>query len=102
MKMLREAMLITWAGFGVIIDNEVETQENYTIYISVPKSSYNKDVHGKEMSGNFLAKRFKEILTEMGIKRLTVKYKIRDEIWTEAKKQEAELNMKKQIFGSQY
>lgn len=102
MKMLREAILITWAGFGLIIDKEIENQENYIIYVSVPKSSFHKDAYGEEMSGDFLAKRFKEILIEMGVKRLTVKYKIRDEIWTETKKQEAELNMRKKLFGSQY
>ena len=100
--MLGEVMMITWAGFGVIIDNTEETQESLTIYISVPSSSYQKNEKGEEMSGKFLAKRFKETMIDMGVKRLTVKCKIRDEIWTEVKKQEAELNMKKQIFGSQY
>ena len=102
MKMLREAMLITWAGLGIIIDNEIENQENYTIYISVPKSSYDRNVNGEEMSGAFLAKRIKETLAEMGVKRLTVKYKVRDEVWTETKRQEAELNMRKKLFSSQY
>ena len=102
MKMLGETMLITWAGFGLFITKTDETQENLTIYISVPRTSYERNAYNEEMSGRFLAKRFKEAMNDMGLKRLTVKYKIRDEIWTKEKRVEAELNMKKKIFGSQY
>lgn len=102
MRLLGEAMYITWRGMGVIIDNFIETEENVSIYISVPKSSYRKNVTGIEMSGEFLAKRFKESLTEMGIKKLTVAFKIRNENWTKEKEEEATLKARKEIFGSQY
>lgn len=102
MRLLGEAMYITWRGMGVIIDNFIETEENVSIYISVPKSSYRKNATGIEMSGEFLAKRFKESLTEMGIKRLAVAFKIRNENWTKEKEEEAILKARKEIFGSQY
>ena len=58
---------------------------------------------GEEMSGMTLAKRFKTTLVEMGVKRLTVKSRIRiGEVWTKELSDEAELNMRKQLFGSQY
>ena len=50
-----------------------------------------------------LAKRYKEMLIDMGIKRLTVKAKIRSgEHWTKEMGQEAELNVRKILYGSQY
>ena len=55
------------------------------------------------MSGMRLAKRYKEMLIDMGVKRLTVKAKIRPgEHWTKEMGKEAELNMRKMIYGSQY
>ena len=101
-NMIGQAMYIAWRGMGVVIDNIKETCEDLTIYISVPKSSYHRNVNDIEMSGAFLAKRFKETLTEMGVKRLTVKYKIRDEAWTENKRLDAEEKAKKELFKSQW
>ena len=55
------------------------------------------------MSGMTLAKRFKTTMTEMGIKRLTVKSRIRTgESWTKEMSDAAELEMRKTIYGSQY
>ena len=57
----------------------------------------------KEMCGMRLAKRYKEMLIDMGIKRLTVKAKIRfGEHWTKEMGKDTELNMRKMIYGSQY
>lgn len=103
MRMIGEAMLITWYGFGLTIDKELESQEELLLYVSVPEKSYKYDVHNNEMSGDYLAKRFKEILTEMGVKRLKVKYRIRmGEYWTKDMGDSAMLMMKKKLFGSQY
>lgn len=96
-------MMITWSGMGVRIDNQIETQESLAIYISVPEFSDRKNVRNEEMSGIRLAKRFKETLMDMGIKRLTVKVKIRSgEYWTKEMGKEAETNMRKILYGSQY
>lgn len=101
-NVIGEAMYITWCGFGIIIDNIIETYDSLTIYISVPKTSNHIDANDNEMSGAFLAKRIKQTLTEMGVKRLTVKYKIRDEVWSEEKRLAAEAQAKKELFRSQW
>lgn len=81
---LGEVMMMTWAKMGLKIENQIETQESLTIYISVPEFSDEKNIHNEEMSGMRLAKRFKETLIDIGIKRFTVKAKIRfGEHWTE-------------------
>lgn len=100
---LGEAMMLTWAKMGLKIENQIETQESLTIYISVPEFSDERNVRNEEMCGMRLAKRYKEMLIDMGIKRLTVKAKIRfGEHWTKEMGKDAELNMRKMIYGSQY
>jgi len=51
-----------------------------------------------------LAKRYKEMLiADMGVKRLTVKAKIRSgEHWTKEMGQDAQLKARKMLYGSQY
>lgn len=50
-----------------------------------------------------MARRYKEALMDMGVKRLTVKAKIRSgEHWTKEMGKDAELNMRKRLYGSQY
>lgn len=70
MSVIGNAMAITWAGFGLRIEKTTETQDMLEVYISVPESSFHRNVDGDEMSGVTLAKRFKTTLTEMGVKRL--------------------------------
>lgn len=100
---LGEAMMMSMAKMGLRIENETETQESITIYVSVPEFSDEKNIRNEEMAGMRLAKRYKEMLIDMGIKRLTVKAKIRSgEHWTKEMGKEAELNMRKMLYGSQY
>ena len=100
---LGEVIMMTWAKMGLKIENQIETQESLTIYISVPEFSNERNVRNEEMSGMRLAKRYKEMLTEMGVKRLTVKAKIRSgEHWTKEMGQDAELKARKMLYGSQY
>ena len=55
------------------------------------------------MAGKVLARRFKEIMLDRGVKRLTVKSRIRiGDIWTAEKSKDAALKMKKTLYGSQY
>lgn len=100
---LGEAMVMAMAGMGLKIENEIETQDSLTLYVSVPEYSYERNIHNEEMAGMRLAKRYKEMLIDMGVKRLTVKAKIRSgEHWTKEMGKEAELNMRKMLYGSQY
>lgn len=95
--------MIVWAELGLIIDNIIEEHESLTVYISVPEDGYSKAAHGETMAGKFLAKRFKDTMVGLGVKRLTVKSKIRSgDIWTEQKAKDAELKMRKMLYGSQY
>lgn len=103
MSGIGEAMMITWAGFGLRIEGQNESDESLEIYISVPESSYHFNKNQEEMAGMLLAKRFKQVLTEMGVKRLTVKVRVRrGERWTKEMQEDAELNMRKELYGSQY
>lgn len=100
---LGEVMMMTWAKMGLKIENQVETQESLIIYISVPEFSNERNVRNEEMSGMRLAKRFKDTFIDMGVKRLTVKAKIRSgEHWTKEMGQDAELKARKMLYGSQY
>lgn len=100
---LSEVMMMTWAKMGLQIENQIETQESLTIYISVPEFSDERNIRNEEMSGIRLAKRFKDTFIDMDVKRLTVKAKIRSgEHWTKEMVKEAELNMRKRLYGSQY
>lgn len=102
MSGIGEGIMVAWAGFGLKIESQTETQENLTIWISVPSQSFEHNSDGVEMAGMFLARRFKKTLTEMGVKNLTVKAKVRNEFWTKEMADDAMLNMKKTILGSQY
>ena len=102
-SIIGESMMIVWAELGLTIDHVVEEQEQLTIFISVPENGYRKHSSGETMAGKFLAKRFKDAMMDLGVKRLTIKSKIRSgDIWTEEKARAAELKMRKQLFGSQY
>lgn len=56
---LSEVMMMTWAKMGLKIENQIETQESLTIYISVPEFSDERNVRNEEMSEMRLAKRYK-------------------------------------------
>lgn len=100
--MFGEVMYITWRGLGIEICNIKETVDSLTLYVSVPKDTDHLNVHGEKMAGAFLAKRLKETLTEMGVKRLSVKYKIRDEVWDNNKRKLAEIAARQELYGSQW
>ena len=103
MNAIGTAMMITWAALGVTIDRDNETAEGIEVYISVPEHSYNRNQAGEEMAGDILAARFKSTLTELGVKRLTVRYRIRTgERWTEEMRTQAELAAQRTLLGSQH
>lgn len=98
-----EAMMISWAGYGIRIERQNETFDALEIYISVPEHSFHLNAYQEEMAGKLLAKRFKEVIQDMGIKRLIVRFRIRQgEYWTKEMADTAELDMRKSIYGSQF
>lgn len=101
-KGLGESIYIAWMSFGIVIEKVNESVDSLEIFISVPKSSYLNDVHGNEMAGDHLAKRFNDKMKGIGVKRLTVRYRVRDEYWTEQMYKDAEIKAKQTIYGSQW
>lgn len=102
MKGLGEAIYIVWMSFGIVIEKINESVDSLELFISVPKSSYRNDVHGNEMAGDHLAKRFKDKMKAIGVKRLTVRYRIRNEYWTEQMYKDAEIKARQMIYRSQW
>ena len=101
-KVLGESIYIVWMSFGIVIEKVNESVDSLEIFISVPKSSYRNDVHGNEMAGDHLAKRFQDKMRGIGVKRLTVRYRVRDEYWTEQMYKDAEIKARQMIYGSQW
>ena len=94
---------IVWREFGLEIEKEKESIEGLEVYISVPEDSYKVNAHGEKMCGMFLAKRFKQVLVKMGVKRLTVRARIRiGEKWTPEKAEQANIKARQEMFGSQW
>ena len=96
-SMLSKAMLITWAGLGIEIDRLDDSPDGIICYISVPRSTTHLNAYSEQMAGQHLAKRFKQALTEMGIKFSVCKFKVREEDWDDNKKYIAEEAVKKQL-----
>ncbi len=94
---------IVWREFGLIIEKEKESVDGLEVYISVPGDTYKTDTHGEKMCGMFLAKRFKQVLVEEGVKRLTVRVRVRTgEKWTPDMAEQANIKAKQEMFGSQW
>lgn len=94
---------IVWREFGLIIEKEKESVDGLEVYISVPGDTYKTDAHGEKMCGMFLAKRFKQVLVEEGVKRLTVRVRVRTgEKWTPDMAEQANIKAKQEMFGSQW
>lgn len=94
---------IVWREFGLVIEREKESIEGLDIYISVPEDSYKVNAHGEKMCGMFLAKRFKQVLVEQGVKRLTVRARVRaGEEWTPEMAEQANIKARQEMFGSQW
>jgi RNA polymerase subunit RPABC4/transcription elongation factor Spt4 len=52
MSAIGETVMISWVGFGVIIEHEKETEDRLEISISVPEHSYAYSNDGSEIQNN--------------------------------------------------
>ena len=94
---------IVWREFGLAIEKKKESIEGLEVYISVPEDSYKINARGEKMCGMRLAKRFKQVLVEQGVKRLTVRARVRaGEEWTPDMAKQANIKARQEIFGSQW
>lgn len=92
---MSKGIMIAFAGFGVKIEHLEETENQLSVKISVPETSYELDSRGNEMSGMLLVKRIKQKLLELGVRNLVIEGHIRyGEHWTKEDRKNAEENMK--------
>ena len=71
-------------SMGVVLEDTEFADGKFTVYITVPSDTYNVSATGEKMSGAYLAKRVQDTLNNAKVPAI-VKYKIRDEVWTEEK-----------------
>ena len=83
--MMGQAMLITYAEMGVVIDKFDDTDAGVILLFTVPKTSYHIDAKGEQMAGKHLASRVKHTLEDLGMVFSDIRYHIRDEHWTKDK-----------------
>lgn len=98
-NIIGQAWYISLWGMGIKIDDIKEDDVNFTLYVTVPSSSDDRDTDGKMMAGDHLAKVVQTRFPFMTGKKLLIRYKIRNEHWTAAKRRDAELMAKRIIFG---
>lgn len=87
--MMGQAILITYAEMGVMIDKFDDVNEGAILLFTVPKTSYHIDAKGEQMAGKHLASRVKHTLEDFGVVFADIRYHIRDEHWDVAKAQAA-------------
>ena len=100
-RLMGKAMLIAWAQMGIEIVDIKENDDKLVFYITVPKDTIatrSISTNGNKMAGEYLAKRIKETTSAiLGTENFSVKYKVRDEIWDDAKIDVAEKRVKKEL-----
>ena len=90
-------MLITFAGMGIVVDHFANTDAGVELLFTVPRTSYEKDVEGKEMAGKHLASRVKHSLERFGVVFSDIRYHIREDAWTPEKREMAERMARKDM-----
>ena len=99
--LIGQAVVITWAGYGVVIDNIVEENNKLTVYISVPKDTIatrSTSATGEKMCGAYLANRLQTTLNGITRKTNVIMFKVRDEVWDDRKSREAEERVKAMVM----
>ena len=100
-SLIAKSVVIAWARYGVIIDNIIEDNGRLTIYMSVPKDtvcSLSTSVTGQKMCGSYLANRLQTTLNEMTRMKNIVMFKVREEVWDDGKRLEAEKRAKMKLL----
>lgn len=100
-RLMTKAMLMAWAQMGVELVDTKEKDDKLIFYITVPKDNIatrSLDTNGRKMAGEHLAKRIKETTSMLlGSENFSMKYKIRDEIWDDAKSASAADKMDRMV-----
>jgi hypothetical protein len=80
--LLAQGILLGMSSFGIVI----EKWEGNTLYISVPKDTTDYRDESEKLAGKKLADRVQTKLRDLGCRDLRIKFRLRDEIWTEEKR----------------
>lgn len=78
------AVYVGLRSLGVVLEDTEFVDGKFTVYITVPSDTYNVLDTGEKLAGANLARRVQDTLDNMQVPAV-VKYKIRDEVWTEEK-----------------
>lgn len=80
--LLAQGILLGMSSFGIVI----EKWEGNTLYISVPKDTTDYRDESEKLAGKKLADRVQTKLRDLGCRDIRIKFRLRDEIWTEEKR----------------
>lgn len=80
--LLAQGILLGMSSFGIVI----EKWEGNTLYISVPKDTTDYRDESEKLVGKKLADRVQTKLRDLGCRDIRIKFRLRDEIWTEEKR----------------
>lgn len=80
--LLAQGILLGMSSFGIVI----EKWEGNTLYISVPKDTTDYRDESEKLAGKKLADRVQTKLRDLGCMDIRIKFRLRDEIWTEEKR----------------
>lgn len=96
-ELLAKGMALGLRSMGIEIDDWEDDYDSTTVWISVPREA--ECANGINLAGKALADRWMTKMREMGVKNFKVKYRIRDEVWTEEKKRAAVERCKREMYG---
>lgn len=96
-ELLAKGMALGLRSMGIEIDDWEDDYDSTTVWISVPREA--ECDNGINLAGKALADRWMTKMREMGVKNFKVKYRIRDEVWTEEKKRAAVERGKREMYG---
>lgn len=80
--LLAQGILLGMSSFGIVL----EKWEGNTLYISVPKDTTDYREESEKLAGKKLADRVQTKLRDLGCRDIRIKFRLRDEIWTEEKR----------------
>ena len=80
--LLAQGILLGMSSFGIVL----EKWEGNTLYISVPKDTTDYRDESEKLAGKKLADRVQTKLRDLGCRDIRIKFRLRDEIWTEEKR----------------
>ena len=95
-ELLAKGMVLGMRSLGIEIDDWQDTYDSTTVWISVPRETIDPK---HNLAGKALADRLMTKFRDMGCKNFKVKYRIRDEVWTEEKSKTAMEQGKREMYG---